>query len=103
MCVPCMISVLSQSLSFGFLSVLQIHILIQFLDTLRGIGIAASILISSLGIGSGNDQTKVQAQEQPQNTVAVLPESSPTSTSFCKPVLPLKIRFVWNVTVFNPR
>ena len=49
------------------------------------IGIAASILISSLGIGSGNDQTKVQAQEQPQNTVAVLPESSPTSTTEVSP------------------
>ncbi len=49
------------------------------------VGIAASILISSLGIGSGNDQTKVQAQEQPQNTVAVLPESSPTSTTEVSP------------------
>lgn len=49
------------------------------------VGIAASILISSLGIGSGNDQTKVQAQEQPQNTVAVLPESSPTSTTEASP------------------
>ena len=45
MCVLCMISVLSQSLSFGFLSVLQIHILIQFLYTLRGIHPFVTIII----------------------------------------------------------
>ena len=49
------------------------------------VGIAALIFISSFGIGSGSDQTKVQAQEPPQNTAAVLPESSPTPSAGVSP------------------
>ena len=44
-CIWYIVSVPSRSLSFGFLSVLQIHILIQFLDTLRGIQPFVAIII----------------------------------------------------------